>query len=278
MKKFTILLVSFSLLSCRLYSSSISNSLGKKQRFDSILELISPSTQYIADIGTDHGLLPLKIAAEYNHIMKIYAIDVSSLALEGARSNLLLKSTDIQNKIEILEGKGLTPILKNKVETIICAGMGSNTAQDICNHSHLDSINCERIVLQPWPNHIFPILKLYKHLIDTNNWIIDDQRIIQSGHYQHLTTSFIRATTTNNNNNHDNNNNNSLLSWPLTKRLLQNNPKDTENKVFMNYLINQNANFFRVKKGKCQAILSSDSTNDIITRAEKDILEIIEKK
>ena len=266
MKKLAIIM--FSLLSCRLYSSSISSSLGKKQRFDSILELISPSSQYIADIGTDHGLLPLKIA-EYDHILKIYAIDSSPLALEGARKNILqVKSIDIQKKIEILEGNGLNPILKYKVETIICAGMGSNTAQDICNHNHLDSINCDRIILQPWPNHLFPLLKLYKYLTDTNNWIIDDQRIIQSGHYQHLTTSFKRRQTISNNN--------SLLSWPLTKRLLQNNPKDTESKVFLDYLINQNENFFRVKKGR--GSLSSDSTHDILISAEKDILEIIGKK
>jgi len=276
----------FSILS-RLYSSSISNiSIGKKQRFDSILDLISPSTQYIADIGTDHCLLPIKIAEKNDNIHKIYAIDSSSLALEGGKKNILIKSNNIQNKIEILEGKGLIPIVTKKVDSIICAGMGSNTAQEICNHNHLDSIKCDRIILQPWPNHIFPILKLYKHLIDSNNWIIDDQRIIQSGHYQHLTTSFIRISY-NNINNNNNNNNNSILSWPLTRRLLQN--KNTiENKVFIDYLITQNENFFKVKRNKEKSTVPSSSSSsslssilsdkdDIITSSEKEILEIIEK-
>jgi len=232
--------------------------------------LISTSASVVGDIGCDHGLLAASIA-EYNNISKVYALDISSLAIENCKRNLAERSIDIQKKITILEGDGLKPILLEKtvVDCIVVAGMGTNTAREICNENDLDFIKCKEIVFQPWPPHLIPVLNLYNHLLDTNNWMIKDQRIVQNGEYQHLTTSFVRSYPDLD----GGTNKNSILTWPLTKRLSKDMTK--ENKIFIQYLTNQNNNFFRVKKNKAKSAANHD--NDIITNTEKDIAYILEK-
>ena len=264
------------LLSSLLTSIRSLSGISKKQRFDSIKELISSNAEVVADIGCDHGLLALSIAADYSNVHKVYAIDISPLALDGARKNTLLRSISVQQKMNIIEGDGLNAIVSDQnVDTVICAGMGTSTAREICNHNHLDNVNCDTVILQPWPPHILPVVKLYQHFINTKKWIIDDQRIIQSGHYQHLTTKFIRS-----NNGIINDNNNSLLMWPLTQRLLINNAEHSiESKVIIDYLRNQNNNFFRVKKAKSKVDDNNDKNHDdydIVTNTERDILQILE--
>lgn len=297
---YNILILSSSILSIT-RSITRTFSIQKNVRFDSILDLIgSPNADVgcdhvIADVGCDHALLSILLANRYNHISKIYALDVSAAALESAAKTLLLQSPDIQSKVNIIESKGLNAIISKNIKnisTIVVAGMGTNTAKDICNHDHLDYINCNNVILQPWPPHIVPVLNLYKHFTN-NNWKIDDQRIIQSGYYQHLTTKFIRCNK-NNNNNNDNTNDkyNSISSWPLTQRLLQQSGSSSsssttiEYKVFIDYLNNQNNNFFRVKQNKPKPDInkvndnnnnSNNNDNDIITNAEKDIIAILEK-
>jgi len=255
--------------------------ISKKQRFDSIKELISSNAEVVADIGCDHGLLAIGIATESCNVHKVYAIDISSAALDGARKNTLLRSIPIQQKINIIEGDGLNCIVSDQiVDTVICAGMGTTTAREICNHNHLDNVNCDSVILQPWPPHILPVLKLYQHFINTKKWIIEDQRIIQSGHYQHLTTKFVRCNNDIiNDNTTTNDNKNSLLKWPLTQRLLTNNAS-IESKVFIDYLRNQNNNFFRVKKAKSKVDDDNDKNHDdydMVTNTERDILQILER-
>jgi len=278
-----IMLKKIVLLSSLLTSIRSLSGISKKQRFDSIKELISSNAEFVADIGCDHGLLALSIAADYSNVHKVYAIDISSSALDGARKNTLLKSISVRQKINIIEGDGLNAIVSDQnVDTVICAGMGTTTAREICNHNHLDNVNCQSVILQPWPPHILPVLKLYQHFINTKKWIIDDQRIIQSGHYQHLTTKFVRSNNDIINDKTTNDNNNSLLKWPLTQRLLTNNVEQSiESKVFIDYLRNQNNNFFRVKKAKSKV---DDDDNDkkhddydIVTNTERDMLQILER-
>lgn len=261
-----------SIISIRSFSS-----IRKQQRFDSIIELISPSSRVVADIGADHGLLSLTIA-EHDNVNKVFTVDLSPLALAGARRNLESSPLNIQNKVTIIEGDGLNPILSTNtdVDTIILAGMGTNTAKSICNQNHLNMIKCNSIILQPWPPHLVPVIKLYKHLLDTNNWKIEEQRVVQNGAYQHLTTSFVRSK------NIDGDDKNSILNWPLTKRLSKQN-KSEENKIFIDYLNNQNNNFFRVKKNKSKSIVTliidenDKNHHDIITSAEKDITHILQQ-
>ena len=276
-----IMLKKIVLLSSLLTSIRSLSGISKKQRFDSIKELISSNAEVVADIGCDHGLLALSIAADYSNVHKVHAIDISPSALDGARRNTLLRPISVQQKINIIEGDGLNAIVSDQnVDTVICAGMGTTTAREICNHNHLDNVNCNEVILQPWPPHILPVLKLYQHFINTKKWIIEDQRIIQSGHYQHLTTKFVRSNNDIINDKTTNDNNNSLLNWPLTQRLLTNNAEhSTESKVFIDYLRNQNNNFFRVKKAKSKVDDDNDKNHDdydIVTNTERDILQILE--
>ena len=152
-------------LSCQLRCNSDSSYESLSQRFQRILDLISVSG-YIndyrhlstktcnssddifaaADIGGDHGILTSYIAHHFQNTQilsatdtnknKIIYTDQSSKA--AANAKLYFEKLKIENKILIKVGNGLEPLLESsshiKCHSIIMAGMGCNTIQDIISH------------------------------------------------------------------------------------------------------------------------------------------------
>ncbi len=94
-------------------------------RLNHILQLIAQKKyQYIWDVGTDHGLIPLTLAQDKN-IKHIWASDTSFQAIK------LLKTKTIQLKqISCLIANGLQAI-KTPVNVVIIAGLGTKTILEI---------------------------------------------------------------------------------------------------------------------------------------------------
>lgn len=94
-------------------------------RLQTIADLVKKEDK-VLDIGCDHGLLDIYL--NENNI-KVIASDINANALEQMKKNLI--KYHIQNKMDIRLGSGLKTIENGEVDTIIMAGMGTETILSI---------------------------------------------------------------------------------------------------------------------------------------------------
>ncbi|MEG0291218.1 MAG: class I SAM-dependent methyltransferase [Anaerovoracaceae bacterium] len=100
----------------------------------------------MADIGTDHGYLPMYLFT--NKISpKVIMTDVSKGSLNKARENCKEICPDI--KFDLRLGNGLKVIKNNEVDDIVIAGMGGVLISDILGKDLEKSKNFKKIIMQP---------------------------------------------------------------------------------------------------------------------------------
>ncbi len=115
------------------------------RRLKIIADLV-PQGYNVADIGTDHGYLPVYLIK--NRIAKkVIAVDINEGPLENAKKTI--KNYKLENYIQTRLGSGLSPIEPGEVDIVIIAGMGGLLIRDI----FLDSRNVvgtvNKFILQP---------------------------------------------------------------------------------------------------------------------------------
>ena len=118
----------------------------------------SETKSSIADIGTDHGLLAIALAATGRY-EKVIGADVSEQALEnGALSfyrkvqEALARDEDSEINdlpVEFRFGNGLSVLDGGEVSEVAIAGMGVNTMIHILTEDHLSRVGATRLLLQP---------------------------------------------------------------------------------------------------------------------------------
>ncbi len=112
-------------------------------RLQMIIDMVSEET--IADIGTDHAYIPIKLAST-NKIIKAVATDKNKGPLEIAGENV--KKYELFDMVELRLGAGLEPIEKGECELIIIAGMGGKLIGDIIE-DNLEKAKASKLLLQP---------------------------------------------------------------------------------------------------------------------------------
>ena len=114
------------------------------KRLEVVASFIQDNSKII-DIGCDHGLLSIYLANKYKNI-KIIASDVNKNALSSAIKNI--KTAKLQDKIETRLGSGLEVITPDEIDTVVIAGMGSNTIVGILKYSKDKLQNVNNIIIQ----------------------------------------------------------------------------------------------------------------------------------
>lgn len=105
-----------------------------------------PRGSVVADIGTDHGYLPVFLVSQGISPGAV-AADINSGPLEAARSNI--RQNGLANKIDTRLGNGLTVLKPGEADCIVIAGMGGGTIRDILSASPQVALTASRLVLQP---------------------------------------------------------------------------------------------------------------------------------
>ena len=77
----------------------------------------------LADVGTDHAFLPVKLAAE-GKILSAVASDVRTGPLKNAESNIRLYG--VEDKVRAVLSDGLDDISPELADDIVIAGMGGD--------------------------------------------------------------------------------------------------------------------------------------------------------
>ncbi|NGT77800.1 tRNA (adenine(22)-N(1))-methyltransferase [Clostridium perfringens] len=133
----------------------------------------------VADIGTDHGYIPIYLVKE-GICKKAIASDINKGPIEKAKVNVAFEG--VSNKVKCLLGTGLNPLKVGEVNGVILAGMGGNLTRDILL-ADMDKVKkYDFIILQPAQNPEVLREFLYKNDYE----IIDEDLIKDEGRFYEL--------------------------------------------------------------------------------------------
>lgn len=131
----------------------------------------------IADIGTDHGYVPIYLVKN-SIAQKAIAADISKGSCDKAQTNITLYG--LNDKIDVRCGNGLEIIKDTEiVDTIIISGMGGLLTIDVLESNKKAVNNAKQLILQPQRD----IEKVRAYLHNINYKIINEEMLIEAGKY-----------------------------------------------------------------------------------------------
>lgn len=143
-------------------------------RLQAILDLVQGS-QVLADIGTDHALLPIE-AMRRGFCKKAIACDINKGPLDIAAANI--SGAGFAAQIETRLGDGLQPIRPMEADCVVISGMGGTRIWHILQSEPTKAQYAQRLILQP--QHNLETLRKNLHAegyaIETEKLICEDRR------------------------------------------------------------------------------------------------------
>lgn len=117
-------------------------------RLQKIADEIKPG-ETMADIGTDHGFLPLFLW-EQGISPQVIMADISKGSLDKAAENCRLLAPDTDFDLRL--GSGLEVLAPAEVDTVVMAGIGGNLicellGKDLQNHGRFPNTSCSRAAI-----------------------------------------------------------------------------------------------------------------------------------
>lgn len=128
----------------------------------------------VADIGTDHALLPIFLV-ENEICNEVYACDIGDGPIDRAGTYVRKKLGPDCSKITLMKCDGLDGV-PNHCDTIVIAGMGGELIADILSRGYGD--RTAKLILQPMTS----IDKLRKYLYDNDFHIVDETIVKEMEH------------------------------------------------------------------------------------------------
>ena len=150
----------------------------KSKRIEFIVSNLEKVTT-LADIGTDHGYVPL-LALRNGICEKAIACDINKDPLAKGKLNAILEGID--DKIDFRLGNGFEPLEVNEVEEVVIAGMGGNLIRDIIEKDLNKAASRNYLVLIPAQNP--EVLREYLYKNDFE--IIKEDLCFDEGIYYEL--------------------------------------------------------------------------------------------
>ena len=129
----------------------------------------------VADIGTDHGFLPISLweTGKSSHVI---LSDINVGPLEKAKDNINKYFSDQEFDIRI--GSGIATLKPAEVDTIVIAGMGGLLIADILGDDLIKTKSYKKLILQPRNSQD----KLRAWLLE-NSFRIIDEVLVREGKY-----------------------------------------------------------------------------------------------
>lgn len=124
----------------------------------------------LADIGTDHALLPIHCIKE-GYVFKAQAIDNKEGPFVIAYANV--KTNELLDKIKVVKADGLSAI-EDDTDVVVISGMGGNLIREILLKNSLK--NVKRFVLQPNGD-----ANKIRNVLTEINYRIIDELVIEDG-------------------------------------------------------------------------------------------------
>lgn len=135
-----------------------------------LLAEMTPSGGRLADIGTDHGYLPVWLLQE-GRIPSAIAADVGAEPLEHARRTAEEYETQ---GLDFRLCDGLSGIEPEETDTVVIAGMGGETIRDILRAAPWAADGHHTLLLQPMTK-----VELLRGWLRENGYSCTEERLVQ---------------------------------------------------------------------------------------------------
>lgn len=132
-----------------------------------------PQGTCMADIGTDHGYVPIYLV-EKGIMDRAIACDIHQGPLERAKENLI--SSGLAEKISLRLGGGLAPLAKGEVEGVTICGMGGLMIRQILEDEAEKAAALFWMILQP-QNHVADL----KYFLSRHHFRIEKESLCLEG-------------------------------------------------------------------------------------------------
>ncbi|MBR4861505.1 MAG: SAM-dependent methyltransferase [Firmicutes bacterium] len=129
----------------------------------------------MADIGTDHGFLPVALW-EQGVCPKVILADVNQGPLDRAKSNGAESHPGVEFDCRL--GDGLKVIEPGEVDVIVIAGMGGTLMTEILGEDIEKTWSYKKLVLQPRKD-----IGELRHWIYNNCMSISNEKLVREGRY-----------------------------------------------------------------------------------------------
>lgn len=103
----------------------------------------------LADVGTDHALLPLA-AVQRGLSQRALAVDSREAPLRSARRNV--ERAALAQRVELIRGDGLTALEGRGVDAVVMAGLSGRSMERLCGAAPHVLAALTQLVLQPNQN------------------------------------------------------------------------------------------------------------------------------
>ena len=151
------------------------------RRLQAIADEVSKGSA-IADIGTDHGYVPIYLYKK-NQITKGIAMDIGKGPIERAQNNI--KAYGAADVIETRQSDGVSKLKMGEVDTLIIAGMGGLLICKILERRPDILLTIDRLILQPQRDE-----EILRHFLHASGFrIIKEQILKEEGHFYVIITA-----------------------------------------------------------------------------------------
>lgn len=130
----------------------------------------------LADIGTDHGYLPIALC-QSGKIPSALACDINPLPLRSAEENIA--RFGLSKKIQTRLSDGLKEVSPDEADDVVIAGMGGELIRDILTAAPWVKDGEKHLVLQPMTHHD----DLIRWLVENGFAIIQQAAVRDDGKY-----------------------------------------------------------------------------------------------
>ena len=136
---------------------------------DRLLKIASLVTEgkRVADIGTDHGYIPVYLLNK-GHVDFAILADVNKGPLENARSEV--RHNNLTEKVDLRLGSGIEVLNENEVDEVIIAGMGGILISELLEAKKSVAHNLDKLILQPMQAQD----ELRRYLLNNGYEILDE--------------------------------------------------------------------------------------------------------
>lgn len=145
------------------------------KRLTAVANMVT-SPRPMADVGTDHGYIPICLCLE-GKVEHAIAMDVNPGPLSRARDNIELYQ--MENRVETRLSDGVAALRIGEVDTVVIAGMGGSLVIKILEEGKevLESVG--HLVLQPQSD-----LGKVRHYLGEHGYkIVDEDMVKEDGKY-----------------------------------------------------------------------------------------------
>lgn len=130
----------------------------------------------LADVGTDHGYIPIALVEE-KKVQRAIAMDINEGPLSRARENIV--QNHLEKYVETRRSDGVEALTVGEADSVLIAGMGGELVIHILSAGEAVCRKAKELILQPQSD----IRKVREYLRLHQYKIVDEDMVCEDGKY-----------------------------------------------------------------------------------------------